>query len=36
MRNDKRIINMVMMIAFKVFEFEVDESVAGNISYTYD
>lgn len=36
MRNDKRIINMLMIIAQKVFDFEINESVAGNIGYTYD
>ena len=36
MRNDRRIINMLMIIAQKVFEFEVNESVSGRLSYTYD
>lgn len=36
MRNDRRIINMLMIIAQKVFEFEVNESVSGRLSYSYD
>jgi len=36
MRNDRRIINMLMIIAYKVFEFEINESVLGKINYTYE
>jgi hypothetical protein len=36
MRNDKRIINMLVIIAHKIFEFEIDESIKGKISYTYE
>jgi hypothetical protein len=38
MRNDRRIINMLMIIAQKIFDFEIDSSITTppKINYTYD
>ena len=35
-RNDKRIINTLMIIASKVFEYEIEESYKQKIDYTFD
>ena len=36
MKNDRRIVNMLIIIASKVFEFEIDQSSHDKLSYSFE